>query len=60
MSPAKAAPVVRFEATPYAIDGPAILRLAEKTSNQLPSRGQVAVNAIVNGYACQSPVARGE
>jgi hypothetical protein len=54
MSPAKAAPAVRFEATPYAIDGPAILRLPEKASNQLPSRGQVAVQATVNGHACQT------
>ena len=30
MSPAKAAPAVRFEATLYAIDGSAILRLPEK------------------------------
>ena len=54
MSPAKAAPAVRFEATLYAIDGPAILRLREKASNQLPSRGQVAVQATVNGHACQT------
>jgi hypothetical protein len=43
MSPAKAAPAVRFEAALYAIDGSTILRLPEKASNQLPSRGQVAV-----------------
>ena len=30
MSPAKAAPAVRFEATLYAIDGSTILRLPEK------------------------------
>jgi hypothetical protein len=36
MSPAKAAPAVRFEATPYAIDGSTILRLPERASNQLP------------------------
>ena len=54
MSPAKAAPVVRFEATPYAIDGSTILRLPEKASNQLPSRGKVAVQATVNGHACQT------
>ena len=54
MSPAKAAPAVRFEATLYAIDGPAIVRLPEKASNQLPSRGQVAVQATVNGHACQT------
>lgn len=43
MSPAESAPAVRFEATLYAIDGSAILRLPEKAGNQLPSRGQVAV-----------------
>ena len=56
MSPAQAAPAVRFEATPYAVDRPAILRLPEKASNQLPSRGQVAVQAAVNGHACQTVV----
>src|ERR1700748_3062090 len=54
MSPAQAPPAVRFEATPYAVDRPAILRLPEKASNQLPSRGQVAVQATVNGHACQT------
>jgi uncharacterized protein DUF1905 len=54
MSPAKAAPGVRFEATLYTIDGSTTLRLPEKASNQLPSRGQVAVQATVNGHACQT------
>ena len=54
MSRAKAAPAVRFEATLYTIDGPAILRLPGKASNQLPSRGQAAVQATVNGHACQT------
>jgi Domain of unknown function (DUF1905) len=54
MSPAKAAPAVRFEATVYAIDGQAILRLPEKAGNQLPSRGQVPVQATANGNACQT------
>src|SRR6516164_9318520 len=56
MSPAKAAPAVAFEATLYTIDGSSILRLPEKASNQLPSRGQVAVQATVNGQACQTVV----
>ncbi len=43
MSPAKAAPAVCFEAILYTIDGSTIVRLPEKASNQLPSRGQVAV-----------------
>jgi hypothetical protein len=54
MSSARAAPAVRFEATLYAIDGPAVFRLPEKASNQLPSGGQVAVQATVNGHACQT------
>jgi hypothetical protein len=33
MSPAKAAPAVRFEATLYAIDGSAVLRLPEKAGS---------------------------
>src|SRR5439155_25540186 len=56
MSPTKAAPAVRFEATLYAIDGWTTLRLPEKASNQLPSRGQVAVQATVDGHACQTVV----
>ena len=54
MSPAEAAPAVRFEATLYAIGGPVIRRLPEKAGNQLPSRGQVPVQAAVNGHACQT------
>jgi len=54
MSLAKAAPAVRFEATLYTIDGSTLLRLPEKASNQLPSRGQVAVQATVNGHAFQT------
>ena len=56
MSPAKAAPAVRFEATLYTIDGSTILRLPEEASSQLPSRGQVAVQATVNGHAFQTVV----
>jgi hypothetical protein len=54
MSPARAAPAVRFEAALYAIGGPAIFRLPEKAGNRLPSRGQVAVRATVSGHACQA------
>jgi hypothetical protein len=54
MSPAKAASAVRFEATLSAIGGPAIPRLPEKAGNQLPSRGQVPVQAAVSGHACQT------
>ena len=54
VSRAQAAPAVRFEATLYCIDGSSILRLPEKASSQLPSRGQVAVQATVNGHACRT------
>jgi hypothetical protein len=56
MSRAKAAPAVRFEATLHTIDGSATLRLPEKASSQLPSRGQVTVQATVNGHARQTVV----
>jgi hypothetical protein len=56
MSRAKAVPAVRFEAALCTIGGSSILRLPEKASNQLPSRGQVAVQATVNGHACQTVV----
>jgi hypothetical protein len=58
MSPAKAAAVVRLEATSDTTDGSAIVRLPERASNQLPSRGQLAVQATVNGHACQTVVER--
>jgi hypothetical protein len=51
MSPVKPVQAIRFEATLYMIDGSTILRLPEKASKQLPSRGQVAVQATINGHA---------
>jgi hypothetical protein len=41
---------IRFDATPSAIDGTPILRLPEKASRKLPSRGQVAVVGTINGH----------
>jgi hypothetical protein len=41
--------VIRFDATLDAIDKFTILRLPEKASRKLPSRGQVAVDGMVNG-----------
>jgi hypothetical protein len=43
--------VIRFEATPYVICEWLILQLPENASQQLPSRGQVAVKGAMNGYA---------
>jgi hypothetical protein len=40
---------IRFEAVASAIDDSTILRLPEKASRLLPSRGQVAVRGSING-----------
>ncbi|MHB8571909.1 MAG: YdeI/OmpD-associated family protein [Candidatus Dormibacteria bacterium] len=45
-----AGPAIRFEATPCTIDNSLILRLPEKASGMLPSRGQVAVRGTVNRH----------
>jgi hypothetical protein len=45
-----AVPTIRFDATVYTIDKSTILRLPEKASRKLPSRGQVAVQGTINGY----------
>lgn len=47
-------PTIRFEATLHAIDESTIVRLHEKASKQLPSRGQVAVQGTLNGHGFQS------
>jgi hypothetical protein len=45
------APTIRFDATLYTIDTWTILRLPEKASGELPSRGQVSVRGTINGHA---------
>ena len=45
---------IRFEATLHTIDTLTILRLPEKASEKLPSRGQVAVQGTINGYEFQT------
>ena len=47
-------PIIRFDATPYTIDKWTILRLPDKASRKLPSRGQVAVQGSINGHAFQT------
>src|ERR1700731_1114389 len=42
---------IRFDATVYTIDERTLLRLPEKASGKLPSRGQVAVQGTINGHA---------
>ena len=47
-------PTIRFDATLYTIGKWTILRLPEKASGRLPSRGQVAVQGTVNGHGFQA------
>ncbi len=54
MSERKEMPPIRFDAQLYTIDKRTILRLPEKASAKLPSRGQVAVQGTINGRAFQT------
>jgi hypothetical protein len=45
---------IRFEATLHTIGKWTILRLPEKASEKLPSRGQVAVQGTINGHEFQT------
>ena len=45
---------IRFDATPCTIDKSTILRLPEKASRKLRSRGQVAVQGTINGHRFQT------
>jgi hypothetical protein len=54
MSQRPGVPTIRFDATLYAIDKWTILRLPEKASGKLPSRGQVAVQGTINSHAFQT------
>jgi hypothetical protein len=56
MSQRAALPTIRFDATLHTIDDEAIVRLPEKASRQLPSRGQVAVQGTINGHVFQTVV----
>ncbi len=47
-------PTIRFDATLTTIDKSTILRLPEKASAKLPSRGQVAVHGTINGHEFQT------
>jgi hypothetical protein len=47
-------PTIRFDATLHTIDEWTILRLPEKASEQLPSRGHVAVQGTINGHGFQT------
>src|SRR3989442_6316817 len=54
MSQRTALLAIRFDATPYTIDKSTILRLPQKASEKLPSRGQVAVQGTINGHGFQA------
>src|ERR1700692_1323681 len=54
MSHRTGVPTIRFDATLYTIDKRTILRLPEKASGKLPSRGQVAVQGTINGHGFQT------
>jgi hypothetical protein len=45
---------IRFDATLSAIDTATLLRLPERASENLPSRGQVAVHGTINGVEFQT------
>ena len=54
MSPREVATTIRFSATLSTIDKSTILRLPEKASAKLPSRGQVAIQGSINGHGFQT------
>ena len=54
MSQRTGVPTVRFDATPRTIGKSTVLRLPEKASAKLPSRGQVAVQGSINGHQFQT------
>ena len=54
MSQRTGVPTIRFDATLYTIDKRTILRLPERASRKLPSRGQVAVQGTINGHGFQT------
>jgi len=47
---ASGSPVIRFEAQAQRTGGSTIVRLPDEASAQLPSRGQAAVNGVMNGH----------
>jgi hypothetical protein len=46
--------MIHFDAAPFTIDKSTILRLPQKASGKLPSRGQVAVQGTLNGHRFQT------
>jgi uncharacterized protein YdeI (YjbR/CyaY-like superfamily) len=54
MSQRTRVPIIRFDAKLYTLDRWTILRLPEKASAKLTSRGQVAVQGTINGHRFQT------
>jgi hypothetical protein len=54
MTQRTAVPTIRFDATLSTIDKSTIWRLPEAASENLPSRGQVAIQGTINGHEFQS------
>src|ERR1700674_4298900 len=54
MSQRAGVPTIRFDATLYTIDKWTVLRLPEKASGKLPSRGEVAVQGTINSHGFQT------
>jgi hypothetical protein len=54
MSQRSGAPTIRFDATLHTVENRTILRLPDKASRKLPSRGQVAVQGTINGHGFQT------
>src|ERR1700686_732896 len=54
MSQRTGGPTIRFDATLSTIDKRTVLRLPEKASRKLPSRGQVAVRGTINDRGFQA------
>ena len=52
---AESAPI-RFEAVLSTIDDTSLVRLPEAASERLPSRGQVAVHATIDGHSFETVV----
>ena len=50
----KGVPTIRFDAALCTIEERTILRLPQKASQKLPSRGQVAVQGTINGHPFQT------
>jgi hypothetical protein len=56
MSQRQGLPPIRFNAALHTAEKQTILRLPDKASAKLPSRGQVAVHGMINGHSFQAVV----